>query len=193
MKKPVDWVHTQDCYDVGVTGTLLQLAPALPEVVLPLMDAWGSFVDSLPSPVFARAMPWPKRTALRVRGWLHLFSPDYFVGNNEVSIVAQIEKFQVEPDSGVALVQPSITMLSPEYADYETVYWKRMTHLFHSTTWTSPEDFNTLKVPIYIDTRMRVPLQDREVIALHLQLTAWGGTLPRVNVRPLLRTLVQIG
>jgi len=193
MRKPVDWVNTSEGWDVGVTGTLVTLDNTTPEVALPLNDAYGSFFDAITGPQFARSMPWPKRTVLRVRGWLHLFSPDYFVGTTEMMVVSQIERFQVDIDSGVAIL-PQEDLLDAAYSDVEVVYWKNQQHLYHNSTWTSPEDFNTFKRAIYIDRRMRVPLQEREVIVLHMQLTNFAASVTaRVFVRPFIRVLVQMG
>lgn len=199
VRKPTDWVNTSECYDVSQTGTLLTLDGTIVEVALPVHDAWPSFIASNQAPVFVRSMPWPKRTCLRVKGWLHLFSPDYFTGTTEYSVVTQLEKLQTDPSTGVPLLPQVDTMLSPEYADTNPVYWKNFQHLYHNTGWTSPEDFNTFKRSVFIDWKGRVRLDENEVMCLHIQHTNWAvangahGATTRTFVRPMIRALIETG
>lgn len=193
QRKPRDWVHTVECYDLSATGLLLTLDGVLDEVVLPVMDAWGVFQDTV-GIGFTQSLPWPRRTCLRVKGWLHMFSPDYFDGTVEYSIVSQLEKFQVDSDSGVCIMDVN-PLLDANYADTHPVYWKNFQHLYHNSGWTTPDDFDTFKRSIFINASMKVRLDERETIGLHLQHTNWNGASPttRTFIRPMLRTLVETG
>jgi len=191
-RKPTDWVNTQEGYDVDQTGTLVVLDNTLPEIVFPLMYTYNPMINAIGDFV-SRSVPWMKRTCIRVQGWLHMFSPDYYAGTIEMSVASTIEKVKTDADSG-ACILPVEFLLDPEYADKAPIYWRNFQHLYHNTTWTSPEDFNTFKRSIWIDRRMRVPLDTDEVVGLHMQLTTWSGTVStRLFVRPLLRCLVEMG
>lgn len=192
-RKPTDWVNTAECYDLTDTGLLLNLDGTLTEVSLPLMDAYGSFFSvGLNSAFSGRAMPWPKRTVLRVVGNIHAFSPDYFTATTEMLVRFQIERLKVEIDTGV-IIPPIPDMLTPEYQDVERVYWRADRHLYHNTGWTTPDDFNTFKHVIPVNLRCRMPLGEDEVAALHMAHTYFGGVAHRVLIRPFLRVLVEVG
>jgi len=194
VRRPSDWVTTIEGWD---NENIPQLSGILAndEEIIPLVNtyqAWGIQTETTaPAGAFTRGLPWLKRTVLGVRGWIHAWSPDYFVGNNEMLWMFQIERFRTDTTTGNIIGTPNELGVNAIEADHR-VYWRHQRWLAHSSSWTSPEDFNTMKISVFVNARFKMPLDDVEVAGLRMTNRGFasGG---RMNVRCMLRTLVQSG
>lgn len=166
------------------------------EVIAPLCNTYQSWAvntedGTAPPGTYTRGLPWFKRTALAVRGWIHVYSPDYFASNHEMLVNMQIERFRTDPTLGTILGAPNELATNALQSDTR-VYWRHQRWLAHSSSWTSPEDFNTLKYSVFVNARFRMPLDEMEVPGIRWTNRSFlaGG---RVRIRPMLRTLLMTG
>lgn len=195
VRKPGDWVTTFEGWD-NSDATNLGFVTTDTEVVLPLVNtyiAWGINSEDVTSPpgTYTRGLPWLRRTVKRVRGWLYVHSPDYLAGNHEMLVNVQLEKFRTDPLTGVVLGTPNF-LATNEFEVENTIYWQWQRHLFHSSSWTSPEDYNTFKHSIYVNASMNVRLDEIETLGIRITNRGFLSGA-RLLVRPMLRTYVVSG
>lgn len=198
-RKPRDWVSTLESWDdapfIGSGPPQLSFL-ANEEITFPLVNTYSSWMitgvedTTLPPGAYSRGLPWLRRTVVRVRGWLHFWSPDYYTGNMEAMFNAQIQRFATDRDVGT-IVQPTFLATDAESAD-ETVYWRHQRWLAHSSSWTTPDDFASFRGSVFIDRRLRVMLDEEETLGMRLTWKFWSGS-GRLNVRSRIRTQVESG
>jgi len=193
MRPKADWVETFESWDnsPGIGDTQINLA-ANEEFWIPLVNtytAWGinSEDATAPAGTYTRGLPWPKRKVLRVRGWVHTSSPNYFTGNAEMLATLQLERARTDAIDGTVIIPGDIATTFDQMD--VTTYGKWQHYLAHHSSWLSPDDFTTFKKSFFIDKKVGIVLDELETLALRITWRCFEAT-PRLFVRPFLRTLV---
>jgi len=186
-------VYTFESYDPN-SVPLLELTPDT-EAYIPLAGVWSSYHWIEGDQDVGRAglaMPWPKRTAVRVEGYIHVYARAP-MSNDKGRIQMQIERCRVDDDTGtINMAAPLPDMFNPIAYD-RRVYWRRQFFPTSNTTWLSgdwpPRPINIV-VPVH--ARFRMPLDEQEVPGLGIAWEQWEtGAVTSVFVRCLLRTQIE--
>ncbi len=194
-RRPGDWVETFESWDDDDDTPIVELA-ADTEVSFPLVNtytSWGINAEDVTSPpgTYTRGLPWAKRRVLRVKGWVHFYSPDYYTGNFEALWTAQMEKGRTQPTTGA--VMPFGAGLATGYESMDfTTYWKRQQYVVHSSSWTTPDDYASFRGSWFVNARMNVLLDEQETLAFRATWRVYLGS-GRLRIRPQLRTYVTNG
>jgi len=196
VRRPADWVETFEGWDntPGIAETITNLS-ANTESWVPLVNtytAWGINSEDVTAPpgTYTRGLPWFRRRVLRVRGWVHCSSPNYFTGNAEMLATLQLERVRTDAIDGTVIIPGDIATTFDQMD--VTTYGKWQHYLAHHSTWLSPDDFTTFKKSFFIDKKVNVMLDELETLALRITWRCYEST-PRLFARTQLRTLVSTG